>query len=468
MGVRADIVAAARATVGHIIRFITGGGAVNEMPNRQYLDFAGNCTVQDDGEGIKVTVPEVPAGSVTVGNVTMTAPGAMPIITNTGTPIHAVLNFTLPQGLQGPQGDKGDKGDKGDTGATGATGETGATGAPGPAGADGFSPTASVTSDTSGATITITDKNGTTSAFVANGVTQAVMESYVDTAAAPGVAAANLIVRDSDTGDDVAAAHNCIYRGKDLTNVYTLAELSAKLTAGDFSDLYIGDYITRQYTHGGETTNVNFRIAHFNYWKHIGYIDATNGLDINGNTPNTFGETTANHIVFVPDTVLFSAQMNSSSTTVGGLRGSALWTTLQSTVYNELNAANCMDGHIIGYSNWLSTSIIDSALSAAGGGAIGSVNGAKWSDEYVGLCSEPMVYGGTVWSSAARDVGCKKSQLALFRLDPTWISGRSARFSWWLGAVATAVYFTCVGAFGNALFGGASPLRGVRPFFLFA
>lgn len=98
MGVRADIVATAKATVGHIIRYITGGGAVNEMPNRQYLDFAGNCTVQDDGEGIKVTVPEVPAGSVTVGNVTTLQSGSMAYVTNSGTDIHAILNFGIPRG----------------------------------------------------------------------------------------------------------------------------------------------------------------------------------------------------------------------------------------------------------------------------------------------------------------------------------------------------------------------------------
>lgn len=208
MGVRADIVATARATVGHIIRFITGGGAVNEMPNRQYLDFAGNCTVNDDGTGIRVTVPEVPAGSVTVGNVSTGAPGTMASVTNSGTPINAVLNFTIPQGAIGPQGPQGEKGDKGDTGATGAQGpqgergpqgiqgetgpqgiqgiqgETGPqgiqgeTGPQGPQGVqgpqgesgnDGFSPVATVTQLSDGVSISITDASGTTTATVSNG-----------------------------------------------------------------------------------------------------------------------------------------------------------------------------------------------------------------------------------------------------------------------------------------------------------
>lgn len=56
--------------------------------------------------------------------------------------------------LVGATGAKGDKGDKGDTGA---------------AGADGFSPVAIVTSTASGATVSITDKNGTTTANISNG-----------------------------------------------------------------------------------------------------------------------------------------------------------------------------------------------------------------------------------------------------------------------------------------------------------
>lgn len=57
-------------------------------------------------------------------------------------------------------GPKGEKGDKGDTGATGADGQDGE---------DGFSPIATVSKSGSVATITITDKNGTTTAEVYDG-----------------------------------------------------------------------------------------------------------------------------------------------------------------------------------------------------------------------------------------------------------------------------------------------------------
>lgn len=67
---------------------------------------------------------------------------------------------TVNDGVDGQDGAKGDKGDKGDTGATGAAGVDGQ---------DGFSPVATVVRGTNKATITITDKNGTTSADVYDG-----------------------------------------------------------------------------------------------------------------------------------------------------------------------------------------------------------------------------------------------------------------------------------------------------------
>ena len=76
------------------------------------------------------------------------------------------------QNIKGPKGDTGDTGPQGPQGATGATGpqgETGATGPQGPAGSDGFSPIATVSKSGTTVTISITDKNGTTTATVSDG-----------------------------------------------------------------------------------------------------------------------------------------------------------------------------------------------------------------------------------------------------------------------------------------------------------
>ena len=72
-------------------------------------------------------------------------------------------------GLQGERGPKGEKGDPGDRGLQGVPGEKGEKGDAGVAGKDGFSPIANVVKNGSVITITITDKNGTTTVTLTEG-----------------------------------------------------------------------------------------------------------------------------------------------------------------------------------------------------------------------------------------------------------------------------------------------------------
>lgn len=90
-----DIVAKAVATVGHVIRKINAEGAYPQ-PNRPNLDFAGNCTVQDTGDAIRVTIPEVPAGSVVAGQTITLPAGSLAYVHNVGTPQHQILEFGIP------------------------------------------------------------------------------------------------------------------------------------------------------------------------------------------------------------------------------------------------------------------------------------------------------------------------------------------------------------------------------------
>ena len=71
--------------------------------------------------------------------------------------------------LKGEKGDAGERGEKGDTGLQGERGERGEKGDAGVAGKDGFSPIANVVKDGSVITITITDKNGTTTVTLTEG-----------------------------------------------------------------------------------------------------------------------------------------------------------------------------------------------------------------------------------------------------------------------------------------------------------
>lgn len=107
-----------------------------------------------DGEGSQFEGPKGDPGdpgtaaTIVAGTTTTTAAGTNANVTNVGTTSAAIFNFSIPRGEKGEQG---------------------ANGTDGADGADGFSPTATVTQTSSGATISITDKDGTTTANVTNG-----------------------------------------------------------------------------------------------------------------------------------------------------------------------------------------------------------------------------------------------------------------------------------------------------------
>ena len=245
-----------------------------------------------------------------------------------------------------------------------------------------------------------------------------------------------------------AGAHNGIYRGIDLTTKYTEAQISAKIQAGDFSDLYIGDYIPKTLTIDGTSVTSNWTIAHFDYWMRIGGSDMTQ-----------------HHVILVPSNCLYYKGMNASDTTSGGYKGSRMFTEDMPKVATALKSA-FGSSHVMSFSNLVSISVNTSIASMAGGGQTGGVPTWSWGWETreCDLMTEPMVYGGTIWSSSSCDIGSGKAQLALFNLCPTAMNIRSY---WWLSGVASSVCFCHVDNSGDADANGASLALGVRPFFLY-
>ena len=232
-----------------------------------------------------------------------------------------------------------------------------------------------------------------------------------------------------------AGAHNSIYRGKNLGSEVTVAQWKA-ISDGTFEDLYIGDYWT--------INNVNWRIAHFDYWLNTGDTNCT-----------------THHVVIVPDTNLYNAQMNTENVTTGGyynskMHGGASY--LVSGSSNLYNAKVVID-NAFGSAHVLShRELLTNAVSG------GNVSGWAWYDSMVDLMSEVMVYGGLAWSVGGKgyEVGIDKEQLALFRLDHSRICTRA---DWWLRSVHSAPNFTLVYNTGFAAGPAASASFGVRPAF---
>lgn len=310
------------------------------------------------------------------------------------------------------------------------------------------------------------------------------------------------------------------YAGKNLGDEYTIDELSAKVTSGDFSGLHVGDYITKTVKVGSNTEReLDFVIAGFDYFRGMGDT-----------------ELIAHHLVMVPDTAFYETmKMNDTNTTTGGYYGSqahgiasAAYTAgtggsltnvdadyemfLRSTLepdngtytfvrnssgkwelnsedvgaalnsygitytgtpvegdtiavtfakgylepYRQAIYAAFGEGHILNHREYMST----------------STSAAAWHDARVELMNESMVYGQMIRANNVMGDMFAKSQLPLFRNEPNraivYRGKGGSRYNAWLSSIASGSYFCLVYNYGLAANNSASNAYVVRPYFLFA
>lgn len=226
---------------------------------------------------------------------------------------------------------------------------------------------------------------------------------------------------------DGAAAHNCIYRGKNLGTSVT-AEQYAAISSGKFTDLYIGDYWVIK--------GVTYRIAAFDYYYNCGDTNFTK-----------------HHVVIVPDTYLYKAQMNTSNVTTGGYTGSAMYKSNLAQAKTTIKAA-FGSAHVLTKRELLTNAVNGNTPS-----------GWAWFDSDVELMNEVQAYGSVAWGAHdgnGYNVASGDGQFPLFMFDRTKLHNRE---DYWLRDVASAAYFSRVNGNGNADIANASYSLGVRPAF---
>lgn len=226
---------------------------------------------------------------------------------------------------------------------------------------------------------------------------------------------------------DGAAAHNCIYRGKNLGDSVT-AEQYAAISSGKFTDLYIGDYWVIK--------GVTYRIAAFDYYYNCGDTNFTK-----------------HHAVIVPDTSLYKAQMNTSNVTTGGYTGSAMYKSNLAQAKTTIKAA-FGSAHVLTKRELLTNAINGNTPS-----------GWAWFDSDVELMNEVQAYGSVAWGAHdgnGYNVASGDGQFPLFMFDRTKLHIRE---DYWLRDVASATSFSFVRGGGFAPGYTASSSLGVRPAF---
>lgn len=227
--------------------------------------------------------------------------------------------------------------------------------------------------------------------------------------------------------------HNGIFRGKNLGSSVTSTQWAA-IQAGTFDGLYIGDYWT--------INGVEWVIVAFDYYYNTGDTACT-----------------THHVVVIPRTALYNAQMNETNVVTGGYVGSKMYTT-------NLNQAKTTIQNAFGSAHILT---IRQLFTTATNAEYGFATAFEWSDASVWLMNEVNVYGCYVhtdmyhvtnaWTASKYSIDNRQYPYFAFCL-PT-----EKRQTYWLRAVAASPTFASVYGDGSSGASTASDSIGVRPAF---
>jgi hypothetical protein len=211
-------------------------------------------------------------------------------------------------------------------------------------------------------------------------------------------------------------ANSFIYE-YDLGTTFT-AEQSADIVAGTFDKVRPGGYWT--------INGHKYWAGHADYRLHCGDT-----------------ELTKHHMLVFPDKSFYNAHMNATDVTTGAYYGSNMvsdgLTQALATVKADFG-----ESHVLTYRNLLANAVSGNSSS----------NWA-WYDRQIDLMNQAMVYGHVAWAGNGYDVGCDKSQIALFQARPDLIVNRE---NWWLRDVQSSTDF-CLSTTPSTACGGTGTPR---------
>ena len=278
--------------------------------------------------------------------------------------------------------------------------------------------------------------------------------TYTGSAKSPNYNAA-IRVNDVTNWESTAQMHNNIYRGANLLDGHfsSIADIMAAVRAGNFADIYVGDYFSASYTVDGSATSANFQIAGINLLQaRRGYNEGKYDLCI------------------IPQSVLGTSYMNATNTTAGGYVGSYMYTTTLPKYYKAL--AGSSGTPFYGYIKTVSESLSNTVDTAAAARGCSTWKGAVTNATAISACnlvlmSSTEVFGNIGWSSSQKgDEETLSMQLPIFRINPKAITAYWG--GWWLRSVASSTYFCFVYTPVSTSCNIASFVYGVRPRFFIA
>lgn len=299
--------------------------------------------------------------------------------------------------------------------------------------------------------------------------------------------------------------HNGIYRGKDLTNIYTIEQIYERVHDGSFEDLYLGDYftvhlvtdlytrftgsafesgvtyyemggtvITRTWTETQDSEpqsgkvyatksvveeDVDYMIAGFDMYEHTGKDSSTEIFN-------------HHHLIIIPKKYYKTPTLyHYDGLARTGYAGSDMHNIILPCYAESTRAA--LNNHILQHTSRLNGTIDASVPSMCGSGFYGATVGSEWVTVYAQLMTEQQCFGTTIMSSSWRDVGLDYNRFPVFNcINPLELYGNETG-SVWLRTFAFIlndhVSFALISAFGQITASEVKPNNkgAVRPFYLF-
>lgn len=300
--------------------------------------------------------------------------------------------------------------------------------------------------------------------------------------------------------------HNGIYRGKDLTNVYTIEQIYERVHDGSFEDLYLGDYFTVHLTtdlmtrftdsafvagttyyemdSGTDVTqrtwtetqdsepqegkvyvtkkvveeDVDYMIAGFDLYEHIGKDSSTM---INNH-----------HLIIIPRYLYKTgAAYHYDGLARTGYIGSDMHNIVLPCYAESTRAA--LNNHILKHISSLNGTVDASVPSMCGSGLYGATVVSEWAMVYAQLMTEQQCLGTSIMSSSFRDVGLDYNKFPVFNyINPHELHGTitgSVMLRTFAHIYDDIEYFAILTSYGRVTSTSTKPTNrgGVLPFYLF-
>lgn len=229
---------------------------------------------------------------------------------------------------------------------------------------------------------------------------------------------------------DGAYSHNTIYRGKNLTDIYTPAQIRANIQ-NNFKDLYLGDYFEMTLS---DTKKCRLEVAHFNYYMSRG-LTASHVVFIVGHSSDGYAGT--------------EIGTNGTAGTTTGYYNSVIHTTALPAWVTKVETA--LGYSLTSFKERLSSAINASAASMVrqpnGDNMLGCVSAMTWDTVKALLPNSMQVYGESVCSNTIAETALSNQKFALFNYESFWRQNPITDVTGAATDVSTAIWLRDI--FGN-------------------